>query len=92
MMPSHHFGPPAAANFVPLYMGGGPIYQQQPQHSQNVRPLNRYDGDTSRSSPSHDARLPADVQLSTDVSLHIRQQPKEALVTLDGKEKGEFYA
>ncbi|KAF9635416.1 Velvet factor [Lasiodiplodia theobromae] len=72
-----------------MYMGG-PVYAQQPQHQHqtDVRPLSRYGGDTSRSSPSHDARLPADnVQLSADVELVIRQQPKEALVTVDGKEK-----
>ncbi|KAL1630197.1 hypothetical protein SLS54_001057 [Diplodia seriata] len=76
---------------MPLYIGG-PVYAQQPQqHQPDVRPLSRYGGDTSRSSPSHDARLPADdVQLSADVDLVIRQQPKEALVTVDGKEKARI--
>ncbi|KAL0256455.1 hypothetical protein SLS55_008850 [Diplodia seriata] len=78
---------------MPLYIGG-PVYAQQPQqHQPDVRPLSRYGGDTSRSSPSHDARLPADdVQLSADVDLVIRQQPKEALVTVDGKEKANATA
>lgn len=90
MMPTH-YGPP---QYVPIYMGGHAYMQQQQQqqpHQTEITPLSRYGGDTSRSSPSHDARLPADnVQLSNDVELVIRQQPKEALVTIDGKEKGEL--
>lgn len=89
MMPTHYTAP--HGNYLPMYVGG-PVYpqqhQQQQTHPTDVRPLSRYGGDTSRSSPSHDARLPADnVQLSNDVSLSIRQQPREALVTVDGKEK-----
>ncbi|OJD40524.1 velvet factor [Diplodia corticola] len=91
MLPTH-YAPPGG--YMPVYMSHA-MYTQQPQHQHqtDVRPLSRYGGDTSRSSPSHDARLPADdVQLSADVELVIRQQPKEALVTVEGKEKANATA
>ncbi|KAK8214016.1 velvet factor-domain-containing protein [Phyllosticta capitalensis] len=62
---------------------------QRPPGPTEHRPFSRYDESAIQHSPAHEIRPPTDhdSQPSNDVELRIRQQPKEALVTVDGKEK-----
>jgi len=56
-----------------------------------VLPLERYERQSPPNTPFHHASASIDAdQPSHYVELEIRQQPKEALVTVDGKEKGQF--
>jgi hypothetical protein len=59
------------------------------QGSTPLQPLERYDRPSPQGTASQ--AIPAQTnqpELSGDVELIIRQQPKEALVTAEGKEKG----
>lgn len=51
--------------------------------------LERYEPSHAPRTPQQTMRIATDDATSHDVDLVIRQEPKEALVTTEGKEKGE---
>ncbi|KAK8165288.1 velvet factor-domain-containing protein [Phyllosticta citrichinensis] len=62
--------------------------QQAPRGPSEHQPVKRYDESAMQNSPAQEIRPPTDDSHPSDaVELSIRQQPKEALVTIDGKEK-----
>ncbi|KAK7525309.1 velvet factor-domain-containing protein [Phyllosticta citriasiana] len=62
--------------------------QHAPQGPSNHQPFKRYDENAMQNSPGRDVQPPTDDSApSYAVDLSIRQQPKEALVMIDGKEK-----